>query len=94
MKLPFGTVEPLRKSIGLGAEVALREFMIRVSLEFHDAAVVDMGDDSAAVGTIQRARRVNFLRAQSKLPSLNSEDYRSGRRHARRPDLLLLYPKI
>ncbi len=61
MKLPLGAIEPLRKSIGLGAEVTFCEFVIRMSLELYDTAIIDVRNDSAPVGTIQCARCVDLL---------------------------------
>src|SRR5258708_31329542 len=61
MKLPLRAIEPLRKSIGLGAEVTLCEFVIGMSLKLHHAAIVDVGNDSAPIRTIQRARSVDLF---------------------------------
>src|SRR5580692_9673319 len=58
MQLTLGAIEPLRKSIGLGAEIALGEFMVGVPLQLHHAAIVDVSNDSAPIRTIQRARGV------------------------------------
>ena len=61
MELPLRAVDTLRESVGLAAEIALGELVIGMALELHDAAVLHVRDDPAAIRAVQRARGVDRL---------------------------------
>ena len=62
MQHAFLAVEPLRKAVCRGGEIAAGELMLGVTLELRDAPVLHMRDDTAAIGAIQRARCVDRVR--------------------------------
>ncbi len=61
MELALGAVDPLREAIGLPAQIALGELVVRVAFQLHHAAVLHVGDDPAAVGAVEGARGVDRL---------------------------------